>query len=69
MDSNDLEANALFTTDGTDVWRLKTYCLQPTCQLHNAETGAIEGFGMGGLTARRFHKIKMPVEEIGGPIV
>ena len=60
MRSNDLEGNAFFTTDGTDVWELLYYFLQPTCRLKNLQTGKEESFGMGGLTAENFHKIEMP---------
>lgn len=62
MDSSDLEADALFTTNGKDVWKLRFYCMQPTCRLENLEDpDRIESFGMGGLTAQSFHKIKMPI--------
>ena len=59
MNANDLGANAFFTTDGTDAWKLRSFCMQPTCIL---ETGKSEDFGMGGLTAQSFHKIEMPEE-------
>ena len=63
MDSGDLiDIPAYFTTDGLDIWELKTYCLQPTCVLENLKTGRKESFGMGGITAQNFMKIKMPVE-------
>ena len=60
MNASDLEPDALFTTDGKDIWKLKTFCMTPTCELHNLEGDAVESFGMGGLTARRFYKIEMP---------
>ena len=60
MNSRDLKPNAFFTTDGTDLWMLGAFCLQPTCELTNIATGAVEGFGMGGLTADRFRKIAPP---------
>ena len=60
MNSNDLEAHALFTTNGKDVWKMLYSCMSPTCRLKNLETGTEESFGMNGLTAQRFHRIKMP---------
>lgn len=60
MDATDLEGYNFFTTDGTDMWILRYFCMEPTCRLENLQTGEKEDFGMGGLTAERFHKIKMP---------
>lgn len=60
MNQRDLGVNAFFTTDGTDVWELLYFCLQPTCRLRNLKTGVEESFGMGGLTAESFYKIQMP---------
>lgn len=60
MNSRDLEPKAFFTTDGTDLWILGTFCLHPTCELTNVATGQVEGFGMGGLTAERFRRILPP---------
>ena len=60
MDSTDLKQNAFFTTDGSDVWKLGSYCLHPTCELTNMETNEKASFGMNGLTAQRFHRIAMP---------
>lgn len=65
MDSNDLEQGQFFTTDGTDIWEKVFYCMQPSCQLRNLKTGDTEDFGMGGLTAQKFHRIKMPIGEAG----
>ncbi len=62
MNSGDLSPNTFFTTDGKDIWKLGTYCMTPTCELTNMETGAVESFGMAGITAGRFHKIKMPIK-------
>lgn len=36
--------------------------MKPSCRLKNLETGKIEDFGIGGLTARSFHRILMPKE-------
>lgn len=61
MNSSDLEPNTFFTTNGKDIWKLGTFCMTPTCELTNLETGQVESFGMNGLTAERFHKILMPM--------
>ena len=69
MDSSDLAADAFFTTDGKDIWKLRTYCMHPTCRLENLENpDQIESFGMGGLAAQRFHRIKMPETSSTVPI-
>lgn len=60
MNSSDLKPDAFFTTNGKDLWFLGTFCMQPTCELTNVATGAVESFGMGGLTADRFRKITPP---------
>lgn len=62
MNSSDLkDPGDIFTTNGEDVWELMSFALQPSCLMKNLKTGAEEGFAMGGLTAQKFHKIKMPV--------
>lgn len=61
MNKNDLEQHAFFTTNGKDVWKLRSFRLEPTCRLENLEDpDKSESFGMGGLTAQTFHRIKMP---------
>jgi len=60
MNSGDLKPNAFFTTNGADLWILGTFCLTPTCELTNITTGAVERFGMDGLTADGFRKIEPP---------
>jgi len=63
MDAGDLgDISTFFTTDGKDVWKLVSCCMTPSCTLENLQTGAKETFGMGGLTAGTFHRIKMPME-------
>lgn len=58
MNSNDLELGALFTKNNNrDVWKLVSYCMQPTCRLKNLSTGQEESFGIGGFTAQGFHRI------------
>ena len=65
MNREDLEPNAIFTTNGKDIWRLKSFCMEPSCDLLNLESGAVESFGMGGLTAQTFRRITMPeIKEI-----
>lgn len=61
MTKHDLELNAYFTTNGEDIWRIQSYCLEPTCLLRNLETGKEESFGMGGITANSFKRISMPI--------
>ncbi len=61
MNNNDLEAGAFFTTNGKDIWKLKSYFNEPSCVLENVDDTAIrEEFGISSLAARRFHRIKMP---------
>lgn len=70
MDSNDLEAYDFFTTNGKDIWKMLYSCISPSCCLKNLETGVEESFGMGGLAAQRFHRIKMPkIVSVGEPPV
>lgn len=67
MNSGDLKPDTFFTTNGKDIWKLGTFCLTPTCELTNPETGQMESFGMDGLTAERFHKIEMPIKSKDTP--
>jgi len=55
--ATDLEGEALFTTNGKDVWRLMFYYSEPSCSLKNLETGEIQNFGMSGLTAESFKRL------------
>jgi len=64
MDNNDLKFNSFFTTNGKDIWALMSYCMYPTCELKNLSTEKVESFGMGGHTARRFHRIEMPKQAL-----
>ena len=61
MDVSDLELNAFFTTDGTDIWALESYYSGPSCRLKNLKTGDVQDFGMEGITASDFKRITMPV--------
>ena len=58
MDRTDLEIPAFFTTTGEDVWKLRWFALEPTCELENMETHARKQFAMGGITAMSFRRIK-----------
>jgi len=58
----DLITNRFFTTTGEDIWKVEWYFTQPSCRLKNLETGDVEEFGMGGLTAQKFHRIEMPIK-------
>lgn len=62
MNKNDLQLPGFFTKDGTDIWKLESYCLEPTCKLRNLETGAIEDMAISSYMAGKFTRIKMPVE-------
>lgn len=61
MEASDLERiGNKFTTDGEDIWELKSTCMQPSCVMENLKTNETKAFGMGGLTAEKFHFIPMP---------
>ena len=66
MDASDLGKDVFFTTNGKDIWKLQSYCLRPTCELLRMSDGMKESFGMGGLTAQRFHRIEMPKQALKG---
>jgi hypothetical protein len=57
MTANDLEGEALYTTDGKDCWKMLGYFTMPSCTLKNLETGELQTFGMGGLTAESFKRL------------
>lgn len=63
MDASDLEQliGTFFTTDGTDIWEIEGCFRTPSCTLKNLKTDVKKTFGMNGLTARDFHRIKMPI--------
>ncbi len=44
----------LFTTDGTDAWRLRTYCSQPTATFENLETKETCGGSIYSPNVRQF---------------
>ena len=56
---DDLKVGAFFTTTRKDIWKLKSYCLYPTCTLKNLETGEITS---GNFT--RIKELKSLEEEI-----
>ena len=64
MKTDDFEIGAFFTTNGRDIWKLQSFCTQPTCKLKNLETGEEVSFGIGGLTSENYHKITMPDEAL-----
>ena len=59
MDAKDLELPGFYTTDGTDIWEMVGYFMQPSCTLRNLKTGKEEMFAMGALTAETFQRIDM----------
>lgn len=67
MNVGDLEVNAFFTTDGKDIWILESCYTVPSCTLRNLITGVKDNFGMNGLTAGRYTKVKMPTKEQSKP--
>ncbi len=61
IDTKDFELGGFFTTDGADIWKMVSYCMEPTCTLKNVgNPSESQTFGMDGVTARSFHKIPMP---------
>ena len=66
MDRNDLEIPAFFTTNGKDIWKLRWFCLEPTCCLENMETHEEQQFGMRGITAQGFRRVEMPEGDENG---
>lgn len=60
MNTSDLKTPGYFTKNGNDIWKLESFCLEPTCTLKNIETGEISSFGIGGLISESFHPITMP---------
>jgi hypothetical protein len=57
MEFSDMEGEALYTTNGKDVWKMQWYFAGPSCCLKNLETGEQQTFGMGGLTAQEFKRL------------
>lgn len=57
MDASDLEGEALYTTNGKDVWKMQGYFMVPSCTLKNLETGEEQTFGIGALTAQSFKRL------------
>ena len=47
-----------FTTNGKDVWRLRSFCPTPTVDLINEKTGETREFGLGGSLAEEFQKLE-----------
>lgn len=57
MTADDMEGEALYTTNGKDCWKMQFFYSGPSCSLKNLETGEIQNFGMGGLTAETFKRL------------
>ena len=54
----DLEqGHMLYSTDGTDVWRLLYWCNEPTVTLENVETKEQRGGAVYSLNMREFKKL------------
>ena len=61
MDASDV--SGFYTTDGCDVWRLISYCREPTATMENVETKDRVGGAVGCLNLQPFVKL-VPVKEI-----
>ncbi len=48
----------LFTKDGKDVWRLISFCDQPSLQFENVETKRRECGVVGSPLVEQFHELK-----------
>lgn len=57
MTADDMEGEALYTTNGKDVWKMQWYFGGPSCCLKNLETGEEQTFGMAGQTASSFKRL------------
>ena len=62
MDATTIRQHSFWTTTGranNDLWIMESYCMAPSCRLKNLETGEVQNFGMGGITAKEFEPVKM----------
>ena len=57
----DLEKHKFYTTDGTDIWRLKKVTTFTLAELVNCETGGTASARVGAESAGGFTAVKMPV--------
>ena len=55
--THDLKTNRFFTTDGTDVWKVRMFCDLPTVDMENIETGEIRGGAVGCLNLSKFRPL------------
>ncbi len=55
MNADDI--GKFYTTDGTDIWMLQSYCGQPTVTMVNVRTGDLRGGAVGCLNLQPFKKL------------
>ena len=55
--TDDVKRNRFFTTNGTDVWKCRMFCDQPTVDMENLETGEIKGGAVGCLNLAEFRPL------------
>jgi len=58
----DITVRDLFTTSGSDVWEVESFCEHPTITLRNVRTGEQCGGAVGCRNLRDFVPLK-PTEE------
>ncbi len=63
MSISEDDVGKLFTTDGTDAWRVITYSKYPTAMLENLETGERRGAAVGSILLKDFKKLVPAKEE------
>ena len=51
------DVGTYWTTDGTDIWQLITFCEQPTATMLNLKTGGRIGGAVGCLNLQPFVKL------------
>ena len=56
----DIDRYKFYTTDGTDIWRVKSVSTFTLVELENCETGGTASARVGEKTAGGFTAVKMP---------
>jgi hypothetical protein len=55
MEANDIEVpRARFTRNGKGSWYVRSYCMSPTVDMRDEETGQTVSFGMDGSLTNEF---------------
>lgn len=60
---NEEDVSKFFTTNGEDIWRLISYCREPTATMENIITKERIGGAVGCLNLEPFVELK-PVKEV-----